>query len=84
MYHGDHPNAGAPLSQHDLTQYQKCGNSLFRHVFDAVDKLKKEEKRSMSGQGRNGKNSPHNEPASSVPQWPTEALTCGLPAERLL
>ena len=38
QYAADHPNAGTPLSAHDLEQYQKNGNSLFRHVFAAVDK----------------------------------------------
>ena len=36
VYSAGHPNAGAVLAGQDLTNYQKYGNSLARHIFGAV------------------------------------------------
>ena len=35
-YPADHPQAGQPLSRVDLQNYQRCGNSLARHVLRII------------------------------------------------
>ena len=36
VYRHNHPQAGQPLSPYDLAAYQKCGNSLTRHIIYTI------------------------------------------------